>query len=108
MLPPDRTAAAILPVTSTLPVISAASATAPPGSTTSFNSENAKATAAATSSSLATTPAPTSDRLMAKVSLPGMRAISASQIVPLNAAFCSRWPLRNERAWSSKFCGSAV
>ena len=48
MLPPERTATAILPVTSTSPVISAASAMAPPGSTTSFNSENAKATAAAT------------------------------------------------------------
>ena len=41
-MPPERTATATLPVTSILPVISAASATAPPGSTTSFNSANAK------------------------------------------------------------------
>ena len=52
-LPPESTATATLPVMSILPVIKAASATAPPGSTTSFNSAKAKATAAATSSSLA-------------------------------------------------------
>src|SRR5271169_555182 len=97
-LPPDRTATATLSLTSILPVITAASATAPPGSTTSFNSVKAKATAAATSSSLTTTPAPISERLIAKVSFPGVRAISASQMVPVSAAFSSRRPLRNERA----------
>src|SRR5581483_4426606 len=89
-LPPDKTATATLPLTSILPLSNAASATAPPGSTTSLSSANANATAAATSSSLADTPAPTSERLMAKVSLPGMRAISASQMVPVSAAFASR------------------
>src|SRR5580692_10569427 len=97
-LPPESTATATLSLTSILPVITAASATAPPGSTTSFSSVKAKATAAATSSSLTTTPAPISERLIAKVSLPGVRAISASQMVPVNAAFSSRWPERNERA----------
>src|SRR5215467_12634004 len=98
ILPPDSTATAILFLTSTLPCITAASATAPPGSTTSFNSAKAKATAAATSSSLTATPAPTSKLLMAKVSLPGMRAINASQIVPVRLGFSSRRPLRKERA----------
>src|SRR5579871_3910669 len=97
-LPPDNTATATLPLTSILPLSKAASATAPPGSTTSLSSANANATAAATSSSLAETPAPTSERLMAKVSLPGVRAISASQMVPVSAAFSSRSPLLNERA----------
>ena len=90
----DRDLAAM----SILPAISAASATAPPGSTTSFNSRNAKPTARATSSSLAATPSPTSARLIAKVSSPGVRAIKASQMVPVRAALLSRRPLRNERA----------
>ena len=62
---------------------SAASATAPPGSTTSLSSWKANATARATSCSLAVTPSPTRLRLMAKVISPGVRAISASQIVPV-------------------------
>ena len=57
-LPPESTATTILFFTSSLPAISAASATAPPGSTTSFNSRNAKATAAATSASVAADPLP--------------------------------------------------
>src|SRR5262249_42172621 len=36
-----------------------------------------------------------------------MRASSASQIEPVIVALVSRCPLLNERAWSSKPCGSA-
>jgi len=43
-----------------------------PGSTTSFNSWNAKATARATSASFAVTPSATSVRLTSKVSFPGV------------------------------------
>jgi hypothetical protein len=35
---------------------------------------------------------------MAKVNSPGVCAISASQMVPVSAAFFSRRPLLNERA----------
>ena len=56
-MPPERTATAILPLTSILPEMSAASAAAPPGSTTSLSSRKAKATAAATSWSLTAAPA---------------------------------------------------
>src|SRR5882757_6252392 len=90
-LPPESTATATLPLRSILPA-----------------SRAANATARVTSSSLAQTPSPTSVRLIAKVSSPGVRAIRASQIVPVAAALLSRSPLRNERAWSSKFSGSAV
>ena len=45
-MPPDRTATATLPFASILPDSSAASAAAPPGSTTSFSSRKANATAA--------------------------------------------------------------
>ena len=74
-LPPDSTTTAVFPATSSLPASSAASATAPPGSTTSLSSRNAKATARATSSSLAVTPSPTRVRLISKVSC---RAIAPS------------------------------
>src|SRR5215472_9470165 len=107
-LPPDSTATAMRPRTSILPASSAANATAPPGSTTSLSSRNAKPTARPTSSSVAATPAPTSSRLISKVMRPGDCAISASQIVPVSAALRSRRPVANERAWSSKPAGSAV
>src|SRR5262245_66484965 len=63
MLPPDSTTTAVLLTISSLPTRSAASATAPPGSTTSFSSWNAKLTARATSASVAVTPSATSARL---------------------------------------------
>ena len=50
-LPPDRTMTTFLPLASMRPASSAARPTAPPGSTTSFNSRKANATAAPTSSS---------------------------------------------------------
>jgi hypothetical protein len=56
MLPPDSVAITVLPFTSTRPASSAASVTAPPGSTTSFSSRKANATARATSASLTATP----------------------------------------------------
>src|SRR5262245_10548791 len=97
-LPPESTATTTLFLTSSLPAISAASATAPPASATSFNERTANATAAATSSSVAETPSPTRELLISNVSAPGVRAISASQIVPVTAGCDSRCPLRNERA----------
>src|SRR5258705_4760867 len=62
-LPPESTATATLPLRSILPASRAASATAPPGSTTSFSSRNANATARVTSSSLAQTPSRTPGEL---------------------------------------------
>jgi hypothetical protein len=92
MLPPRGPATTTLPFTSSRPASSAARPIAPPGSTTSFNSRNANATARATSSSLAVMPSPISLRLIAKVMLPGVFDISASQIVPLVRALCSCLP----------------
>jgi hypothetical protein len=95
-------------LTSTLPAISAARPIAPLGSTTSFSSRKAKATAAVTSASLAVTPLPISRRLIGKVSSPGVGTIRASQMVPLVRGFLSRRPLWNERSVSSKPSGSTV
>src|SRR5262249_9499813 len=107
-LPPDSTATTVLPLTSSLPASSAARPIAPPGSTTSFSSRNANATARPTSASLAVTPCPISRRLISQVTTPGVSVISASQIVPLMRALRSRRPLANERFVSSKPSGSAV
>ena len=68
------------------PLNSAASATAPPGSTTSFNSRKAKATAARASSSLTATPPERLRRLSEKPSPPGIGASKASQIDPASIA----------------------
>ncbi len=108
MLPPDRTATTTLPFTSSRPASSAARPIAPPGSTTSFSSRNANATARPASASVAAIPSPISSRLISKVILPGVFDISASQIEPDRRALCSCLPLRNERAVSSKPSGSAV
>src|SRR5262249_32352326 len=101
-LPPDSTATVTLSRTSTLPVMSAASATARPGPTTSLRSRNATAPALATSSSVAASPSPTSARLISNVIRPGVGDMRASQIDPEAASFTSRRPERNDRAWSSK------
>ena len=71
----------VLPRASIRPASSAARPTAPPGTTTSLNSRNTKATAAPTSSSVAVTPWASSRRLIAKVISPGTVAINASQMV---------------------------
>src|SRR5258708_36402632 len=59
ILPPDSTTTAVLATISGLPARSAASATAPPGSTTSLSSWNAKPTARSTSPSVAVPPSAT-------------------------------------------------
>ena len=104
-LPPDKTPTATLPVTSSLPASSTARPMAPPGSTTSFNSSNSRATAAPTSASVTVKPRPISSRVMGNVNSPGVGVISASQMVPLMRGLTSRCPLANKRSVSSKPSG---
>ena len=84
--------------TSSLPASNAARPTAPPGSTTSLSSRNAKATALRDLLVARRQPLPTSARLISNVMRPGLGDISASQIEPSSALLISRLPLRNERA----------
>ena len=79
------------------PASSAASPIAPPGSTTSFSSRNANATARPTSSSLAVTPSPISLRLIAKVMLARRVRSSARRRSCRSCAHCAR-ACRSERA----------
>ena len=86
--------------------LAAASATAPPGSTTSLNSRKATSMASSTSSSVTTRPGPRSCCASGKVTSPGVGASSASQIDPESLSFFCLLPDARERARSSKPAGS--
>ena len=107
-MPPEMTATSVRPLMSIFPASTAASATAPPGSATSFNSVKATRIAWRTSSSLTPKPPASRSLFSAKVRRPGIGASKASQIDRASGGTVSRLPLSRERFVSSKSSGSTA